>query len=203
MNIEDYIEDYNQANNNDENNKLSIIDNYINSESNIINIYNIYNSLSNKINYENEFKDENNKEFLNYIFKHCKYLLSYDNKKIIFDLQRIGNINNIFNNLKNVNKKIFKKLEYKIHRTKILIVLDKFMYLMPTKGFCCDFINYNYIIYDLKDNTTIKNSNDTNSKNTNCNEIYFIKMKYIVNKSEGKTHILFLLHNNNLMYNIY
>jgi hypothetical protein len=154
-------------------------------------------------------------EFSNYIFNHCKYLLSYDNKKIIFDLQRIGNINTILKNLENINKKIFKKLEYKLYRNKMLAILDKFISLMMDKGFYCDFLNYNYILYDLKDNAISKDSKNDRE------EIYFIKMKKInVNENdkqndkqndnknesntifEGKTHILFLLHNNNLIYNL-
>ena len=149
---------------------------------------------------------ETNFEFSNYIFNYCKYLLSYDKKKIIFNLQRIGNINNILCNLENINKNIFKKLEYKIHRNKMLIVLDKFIYSMMNKGFICDFVNYIYVLYDLKDNTFLKDNKNYKE------EIYFIKMKNVnvnVNdnesntSSEGKTHMLFLLHNNNLIYNLY
>ena len=77
---------------------------------------------------------------------------------------------------------------------------------MMNKGFICDFVNYIYVLYDLKDNTFLKDNKNYKE------EIYFIKMKNVnvnVNdnesntSSEGKTHMLFLLHNNNLIYNLY
>jgi len=230
MNFEDkYIEDKYIE---DENNIIAVIDKYIS-----INANENANTNSNTNNNKNmqiilkKSKDEINIEFTNYIFKNCKYLISSDNKKIIFNLQKIGNIHNILNNLYNIKKNIFKKLEYKIHRIKMLIVLDKFIFLMLNKGFFCNFANYNYVLYELKDNININinQNNDSNCNNSNCDnsncdnkcnttdnsveEIYFIKMKYITNvnenmiknnsKTEGKTHILFILHNNNLIYNLY
>ena len=220
MNFEDkYIENkYNEDKYiEDENNEIAVIDNYISINEN--------NNKNMKIILKKS-KDEINIKFSDYIFKNCKYLISNDNKKIIFNLQKIGNIHNILNNLYNIKKNIFKNLEYKIHRIKMLIVLDKFIFLMLNKGFFCDFVNYNYVLYELKDNININinQNNDSNCDNSNCDssncdssssgeEIYFIKMKYITNineniiknntKTEGKTHILFILHNNNLIYNLY
>jgi hypothetical protein len=220
MNFEDkYIENkYNEDKYiEDENNEIEVIDNYISINEN--------NNKNMKIILKKS-KDEINIKFSDYIFKNCKYLISNDNKKIIFNLQKIGNIHNILNNLYNIKKNIFKNLEYKIHRIKMLIVLDKFIFLMLNKGFFCDFVNYNYVLYELKDNININinQNNDSNCDSSNCDssncdssssdeEIYFIKMKYITNineniiknntKTEGKTHILFILHNNNLIYNLY
>ena len=224
MNFEDkYIENkYNEDKYiEDENNEIAVIDNYISINEN--------NNKNMKIILKKS-KDEINIKFSDYIFKNCKYLISSDNKKIIFNLQKIGNIHNILNNLYNIKKNIFKNLEYKIHRIKMLIVLDKFIFLMLNKGFFCDFVNYNYVLYELKDNININinqnndsNCDSSNYDSSNCDnnsgdsssgeEIYFIKMKYITNvneniiknntKTEGKTHILFILHNNNLIYNLY
>ena len=221
MNFEDkYIENkYNEDKYiEDENNEIAVIDNYISINEN--------NNKNMKIILKKS-KDEINIKFSDYIFKNCKYLISSDNKKIIFNLQKIGNIHNILNNLYNIKKNIFKNLEYKIHRIKMLIVLDKFIFLMLNKGFFCDFVNYNYVLYELKDNININinqnndsNCDSSNYDSSNCDnnsgdsssgeEIYFIKMKYITNvneniiknntKTEGKTHILFILHNNILIF---
>ena len=226
MNIEDkYIEDkYIEDKHFEyENNTILLIDNYITMNVNKNMCENENKILS--INTKKKSKEDINIEFSNYIFKNCKYLLSNDHKKIIFNLQRIGNINKILNNLENINKKIFKSLEYKIHRNKMIDILNKFIVLMLNKGFFCDFVNYNFILYDLKaKNIKINSVNDSNDKsnensyNTNDfdsdnEEIYFIKMKYIINinenlnkhniKSEGKTYIMFILHNNNIIYSMY
>jgi hypothetical protein len=208
-----------------ENNKILIIDNYITMNENENMSKNKTDIIS--INTKKKSKEDINIEFSNYIFKNCKYLLSNDHKKIIFNLQRIGNINKIFNNLENINKKIFKSLEYKIYRNKMIDILNKFIFLMLNKGFFCDFVNYNFILYELKsknikinsDDKSNNNSKDNSDNNNNEDEIYFIKMKYITNvnineniiknlnknniKSEGKTYIMFILHNNNLIYSMY
>jgi hypothetical protein len=221
MNIGDkYIEDKNIEDKHFEyeNNKILIIDNYITMNENENMSENKTDIIS--INTKKKSKEEINIEFSNYIFKNCKYLLSNDHKKIIFNLERIGNINKILNNLENINKKIFKSLEYKIHRNKMIDILNKFIFLMLNKGFFCDFINYNFVLYELKDKN-IKINNDGNNEEDEKDEedeededeIYFIKMKYITNinknlnknniKSEGKTYIMFILHNNNLIYSMY
>ena len=205
-----------------ENNKILLIDNYItmNIDENINenvneNLCKNENEIVSK-NLKKKSKEEINIEFSNYIFNNCKYLLSNDHKKIIFNLRRIGNVNNILNNLENISKKIFKSLEYKIHRNKMINILNKFIFLMLNKGFFCDFINYNFILYELKNNNININSDDNNEEDEEDeDEIYFIKMKYIINinvnenivknniKSEGKTYIMFILHNNNLIYSMY
>jgi hypothetical protein len=214
MEIEKTEDNNNEINNkinneiNNEINDTKTNDNYTNS--NVINIYD--NFFDNQIIYENEtcftniytkLKNEINIEFSTYIIKNCKYLISYDNKKIIFSLQRIGNIKNILNNLQNINKRIFNNLEYKIHKEKMFMILDRFRFLMMNKGYYFDFNKYNYILYDFKNNKNTENQNTNNKE-----EIYFIKMKSIIvnthnNNSEGKTYIMFIYHNEKLLYYLY
>ena len=74
------------------------------------------NYLTESINITTSTKININTEFLNYVINNCKYLLSYDTKKINFKLQRIGNINIILSNLQNNNKRLSKQLAYNIHK---------------------------------------------------------------------------------------
>ena len=216
----------NEDNDDNENNiiQYNIQYNINYSNSNVINIYdNFYNNqiiyetinLNNNNNTnENYFtniytksKNAINIEFFNYIIKNCKYLISYDNKKIIFNLQRIGNIKNILNNIQNIKKRIFNNLEYKIHKEKMFMILDRFRFLMMNNGYYFEFDNYKYILYDFKNN-----KNTEIEKINNKDKIYFIKMKSIIDNtnrnnhnsnSEGETHIMFICHNDKLLYYLY
>ena len=166
------------------------------------------NYLTESINITTSTKININTEFLNYVINNCKYLLSYDTKKINFKLQSIGNINIILSNLQNTNKRLSKQLAYNIHKKKFLNILDTFTLLMLNKGYRYDFINYIYILYEFK-----------NDKNEDDEKLYFIKMKAnnmksnSMNKntinqnfnlsSEGETYIMFILHNNTLFFYLY
>ena len=194
-----YDDNYEKTNQND---NFKFINNYNNFNYNSINLNFLQNIPS-------QIKKEINIEFTKYIFTYCKFLISYDTKKIKFNLQRIGNIKNILDNLQNTKKKINKQLEYNIHKKKIFMILDEFLFLMINKGYRYDYINYNYILYELKDNkNTFENTSDENNENEENNKnIYFMKMKSNINENkincEGKTYIIFILHRNKLLHYFY
>ena len=205
---------------NEENKYIENAENEFNNETNNKNIKNDFNINNiNNINdeYLVKYKQKLNMEFTDYVLKNLNHMYLYNEykKKIRFNLQKLGNIQIIYNNLQNSKKKISKKLEYNIHKRKMLTILDNFTLLMINKGYIYDFDRFEYIMYELKkfDNFRLKDKTDNN---INIDEIYFIKMKLknqtqtnitnIINDNKYentikyKTLTMFILHDDKLFY---
>ena len=97
-------------------------------------------------------------------------------------LERIGNIEILYKNFTNNNKKISKNLRYSIYKLDILLIIESCNYILHTQGIYFDFINYNYDLYNVNNDVGIKN-------------IYIIhkKIKGLIFKFEGPCIIYILI----------
>jgi hypothetical protein len=64
-------------------------------------------------------------------------------------LEKIGNINLLYKNYNNVNKKIANYLIFSIRKNHICNLLEHLYYLLDLKGYQFDFINYDYELYNI------------------------------------------------------
>jgi hypothetical protein len=64
-------------------------------------------------------------------------------------LERIGNIEILYKNFNNNNKKISKKLRYTIYKLDILLIIETCQYILNSHYIFFDFINYNYDLYNV------------------------------------------------------
>ena len=94
-------------------------------------------------------------------------------------LERIGNIEILYKNFINTNKKIVKHLRYLIYKLDILLIIETCHCILNNKGFVFDFINYNYDLYNV----------------IGCKNIYVIhqKLKYLQLKFEVPCIIYILI----------
>jgi hypothetical protein len=124
-----YLEKYNNEMNNKINNEMNNkINNKMNNQTNLIQ------TTDNKIN------NINSKQNIKYEphIKYCNILL-----------EKIGNINILYKNYNNVNKKIANYLIFSIRKNHICNLLEHLYYLLDLKGYQFNFINYDYELYNI------------------------------------------------------
>ena len=114
---------------------------------------------------------------------------SDDSKPIIkystIKLERIGNVEILYNNFNNKNKIIAKQLSYSIHKINMLVILDTLHYIMNTKERDFDFNIYNYELYNVIgiDNIYViqqKNKNLNYNFTGSCIMLIFIRDKMFI-----------------------
>jgi len=79
------------------------------------------------------------------INKNYEPIVKYDTILI----EKIGNIEVLYKNYNNLNKKIANHLLFYIRKTEILNLLEHLYYILYLKGYIFDFINYNYELYKI------------------------------------------------------
>ena len=97
--------------------------------------------------------------------------------RISFKLNKISNITSIISKIENDEKNIksyTKKLEYKIHKNKIIDLNDKFTKLMSNNNYYFNFNAFDYQLYELE-------------KDNSIDKIYFIKIKNKTNLCKKST----------------
>ena len=100
-------------------------------------------------------------------------------------LERIGNIERLYQNFNNTNKFINKELRYSIHKVNILVILDTLHYIMNKKDRYFDFNLYNYELFILigVDNIHViqkKNKNLNYNFTGSCIMFIFIRDKMFI-----------------------
>ena len=100
-------------------------------------------------------------------------------------LERIGNIERLYQNFNNNTKCLNKELRYSIHKTNILVILDTLHYIMNTKDRYFDFTLYSYELYNVigVDNIHIiqkKNKNLNYNFTGSCIMLIFIRDKMFI-----------------------
>jgi len=118
------------AKDDDEINDVEINDVEINNENNMIH------SIDNKI------KNININTKIN---QNYESIIKYDTILI----EKIGNIELLYKNYNNLNKKIANHLLFYIRKNEILNLLEHLYYILYLKGYIFDFINYNYELYKI------------------------------------------------------
>ena len=64
-------------------------------------------------------------------------------------IEKIGNIELLYKNYNNLNKKIANYLLFSIRKTEILNLLEHLYYIIDSKGYYFDFISYDYELYKI------------------------------------------------------
>ena len=64
-------------------------------------------------------------------------------------LEKIGNIERLYQNFNNHTKKLNKQLRYSIHKINILVILDTLQYIINTKNLYFNFNLYSYKLYNV------------------------------------------------------
>jgi len=64
-------------------------------------------------------------------------------------IEKIGNIELLYKNYNNLNKKIANYLLFSIRKTEILNLLEHLYYIIDLKGYYFDFISYDYELYKI------------------------------------------------------
>ena len=64
-------------------------------------------------------------------------------------IEKIGNIELLYKNYNNLNKKIANYLIFFIRKNHICNLLDHLYYILDLKGYYFDFINYDYELYKI------------------------------------------------------
>ena len=64
-------------------------------------------------------------------------------------LEKIGNIENLYNNFTNNTKLLNKQLRYSIHKINILVILDTLQYIMNTNAIYFNFNLYSYKLFNV------------------------------------------------------
>jgi len=64
-------------------------------------------------------------------------------------LEKIGNIERLYQNFNNHTKKLNKQLRYSIHKLNILVILDTLQYIINTKNLYFNFNLYSYKLYNV------------------------------------------------------
>jgi hypothetical protein len=64
-------------------------------------------------------------------------------------IEKIGNIEVLYKNYNNLNKKIANYLLFSIRKTEILNLLEHLYYIIDLKGYYFDFISYDYELYKI------------------------------------------------------
>jgi hypothetical protein len=116
-----------------------------------------------------------------------------DNTKMItctsIKLEKIGNIERLYQNFNNHTKKLNKQLRYSIHKINILVILDTLQYIINTKNLYFNFNLYSYKLYNVigldKDVKNIyviqkKNKNSNYNFTGSCIMLIFIRDKMFV-----------------------
>jgi hypothetical protein len=107
-----------------------------------------------------------NKEFRDYIIQNfnnnCIYNKIYD--RISFKLIKICNVKSLIDKVTNSKSNNFNDLEYRIHKIKIINLIENILLLMSYKNYYFDFGNYDYQLCELENNNSI-------------DKLYFIKIK--------------------------
>lgn len=137
-----------------------------------------YENLENNIKCNITFnydKDDNDNPIINYT---------------TIKLERIGNLEKIYNNFTNIKKSLNKKLIYRIHKLNILLIIEICKYIMENKGYTLNFINYRYELYNVIGvyNTYVIQQTNKNIYNSNyylnfigsCIMFIFIKDKLFI-----------------------
>jgi len=64
-------------------------------------------------------------------------------------LEKIGNIELLYNNFSNLNKNLAKQLGYSIHQLNFWILFEKLDYILYKKHYIFNFKNYHYELYNV------------------------------------------------------